>query len=645
MKKTTLILGLALLSSGLSFGQTAEERAQITKDYDLEKSEILIQDFKKLASLRNARVTEYIIQNNVERTYVDESGKHFMIFDVVNSEPIYKTTFNTQAGVMQGANELWNGGSLGINIEGQNMEIGIWDGGKVRSTHEALTGRVRDGQLLFSLSSHGTHVAGTMIASGPNVNATGIAPQASVVSYSFTDNNDEAEVATEAAAGMIVSNHSYGIPAENVAQNFLGKYVVDSRNWDLILNTYPNLVTVISAGNSRNAGANTFDFGYDLLVGNATSKNAMVVGASVAQTNYSGPASVPMSNFSSWGPTDDGRVKPDITTKGVNMLSTDSANDSSYVSRQGTSMSAPATAGGLTLLQQYYNSLNSQYMRGSTVKSLALHTVKEAGDNDGPDYEFGWGLLDTNAAALVIQDNGNASLIDERNLAQSATYSQTFTANTSSKLIVSIGWYDPAGVSQGDYNYQGQSPDPTLTPEDNPTASLINNLDLKVTDASGTVFYPWKLSPNNFTTAPAATNNSDNDVDNFEKVEINNPSGTYTVSVTHKGNLQGGNQDYSLIITGADPATFSNKEDQLDSFSIYPNPATDHFTVAFNNQLSGDKINVNVYDVLGQEVMSRSFDNNGLFEQRISTADLNSGIYLVRVGNGITASTRKLIVR
>ncbi|GAK89101.1 hypothetical protein JCM19297_3625 [Nonlabens ulvanivorans] len=311
--------------------------------------------------------------------------------------------------------------------------------------------------------------------------------------------------------------------------------------------------------------------------------------------------------------------------------------NSGYATISGTSMSAPAVSGGLILLQQYYNSLNSQYMKSATVKGLALHTVKEAGTFDGPDYQFGWGgLLDTEAAALAIQDNGNSSSIEELSLANSTTYTKsTFSVSGGNDLVISISWTD----------FRSLQPFPSsdTTTEDPTRPAITNDLDIVVTDASGNTYYPWSLDP--ATPAAAATNVASNDVDNFEKIEIDNASGSYTITVSHKGNLFFAPQAFSLIITGADPATFSNKEDQLDGFSIYPNPATDHFTVAFNNQLSGDKINVNVYDVLGQQVMSRSFDNNGLFEQRISTSELNSGIYLVRVGNGITASTRKLIVR
>lgn len=627
--KKIITLGLILCLSASVLAQTDEERAQITKNYDLEKLEQLRIQAAIDEEARIQRVQQASIENGwpLEKIINDEKA---YLYDVFDGHPAYRTVENRIAALMQQADALWNGGSLGINVEGQNMQVGIWDGGLVLPTHEALSGRILVGQQGIGTSGHGTHVGGTIISNGANNPvARGIAPQATLISYDFAD--DFTEMVPEATAGLLLSNHSYGVPASNGLISFLGKYSSEAFSWDNLIFNAPYYLPVLSAGNSRNDGVNNADGGYDLLTFNKVAKNVLTVGASVGTPNYTGPASVPMSSFSSWGPADDGRVKPDITTKGVNTFSTDNGSDASYVVRQGTSMSSPAVTGGLTLLQQYYNQLNNQFMLAATLKGLALHTVFEAGPHDGPDYQFGWGLLNTEAAAIAIRDNGDSSLIEERNLATSATYSTNLNISSSSRLVVSISWTDPAGI-------------PNNGPVDDPTPALRNDLDVQVTDSNGNVYYPWKLDPS----APTAagTNNSTNDVDNFEKIEIDNPSGNYTIQVSHKGSsLVTGSQNYSLVVTGADPATFStNGPDNLDNLALYPNPANDRFTVSFNNQLSGDTINVEVYDVLGQRVMMNSFDNTGVFEETIDASILNSGIYLVRVGNGATATTKKLII-
>lgn len=61
-------------------------------------------------------------------------------------------------------------------------------------------------------------------------------------------------------------------------------------------------------------------------------------------------------------------------------------------------------------------------MRAATVKGLALHTADEAGPDPGPDYMFGWGLMNTKRAAFQITDDQGQNSIDERVLADGDTY-------------------------------------------------------------------------------------------------------------------------------------------------------------------------------------------------------------------------------
>lgn len=642
MRIFKLTLLVFFTSASLLFSQTVEERDQIVSNYDLNNLQKLKEKLQQQYEERQARIDLWASQNKKDLIGIDDEGKTKWLYDIIDNKPIYRTTYNRNAGIMQGADALWNGGSLGLNIEGQGMFVSVWDGARVLTTHEALTGRVIAGEPPIANGNptddnHATHVAGTIIASGPNLNARGVAPQATAVYFNFT--NDQAEMIAEAALGRLVSNHSYGIPAQNVPVAFLGRYGPSAQSLDQIIFDAPFYLPVMSAGNSRNRNpaVNPGDSGYDILTGDKVAKNNLVVGATVENLNYTGPTSTVMSSFSSWGPADDGRIKPDISTKGVQTFSSLYTNgNSGYGFLSGTSMAAPAVSGGLLLLQQYYNSLNSVYMRSSTAKGLVLHTAREAGVFIGPDYQFGWGTLDTEAAAIAIRDNGSDVLIDELTLQNGATeVLSNITANNSGKLMVSLSWTDLPSPNP--------FPDTDATTTDVATPMLVNDLDVVVTNANGTSFFPWSLNP----AQPIfpATKTGTNNVDNYERVEIDNPSGAYTITVSHKGNLSNGLQNYSLIVTGADQQTFSTSgPDNLNNLALYPNPANDRFTVAFNNQLSGDTINVEVYDVLGQRVMMNSFDNTGVFEETIDASILNSGIYLVRVGNGVTATTKKLII-
>ena len=189
-----------------------------------------------------------------------------------------------------------------------------------------------------------------------------------------------------------------------------------------------------------------------------------------------------MSSFSSWGPTDDGRIKPDISAKGVNMYSCSGTSNASYMNMSGTSMSAPNVSGSLLLLQQHYNNLNGEYMLASTLRALALHTADEAGFAPGPDYRFGWGLLNTEHAAQVISENSNQSLITTETLDANDEYTYTFQADGTQDIVATIAWTDPAADLLPGGN------------EDLATPSLMNDLDLRISNDGGETFLPWVLN-------------------------------------------------------------------------------------------------------------------------------------------------------
>src|SRR5262249_44276467 len=147
--------------------------------------------------------------------------------------------------------------------------------------------------------------------------------------------------------------------------------------------------------------------GYDLLPPQQVCKNGLTVGAvSNIVGGFSGSNRIAMHTFSSWGPTDDGRIKPDVVAAGVNIFSCSATSTTSYFTDSGTSFAAPAVAGSLDLLVQRYSQLygTNPPMLSSTLRGLAIHTADDA-DGNGPDYKFGWGLVNTRKAALLVESN------------------------------------------------------------------------------------------------------------------------------------------------------------------------------------------------------------------------------------------------
>ncbi|MGB5981139.1 MAG: S8 family serine peptidase, partial [Nonlabens sp.] len=506
-------------------GSNRNELLAISKEYSADYSPL---ELKTIAREKN---WEYVISENHQFSQLVGITK--------DDRPIYYTTYNFGAGQTSRAHALNTGGSLNLDINGQNMRAGVWDGGSARSTHEIFTNRVQvmDGG---SINDHATHVVGTVIGDNTveNGNAQGMSYMASVDSYDWT--SDISEVSLAASNGLLLSNHSYGYNPAFLNLDQYGKYDEDSRAFDAIMYNAPYYQQVVAAGNTRDDGINTGKIGYDLITGMALAKNGITVAAVNGVSNYQNPSDVVMSSFSSWGPADDGRIKPDISAKGVNVFSSTSASDSSYSVYSGTSMASPSATGTLLLMQQYYNSLYGSYMKAATLKALMIHTADEAGSFPGPDYKFGWGLINAEAAAEVIEDKDVLSVMEENTLDNGGQFNRTYRASGTEPVMVTITWSDPAATPVGN----------NLV--DDATPMLVNDLDVVVIN-NGVTYHPWKLDVSSVS-SPATT--GDNTVDNVEKIEIPNATGSIQVIVTHKGNLVNLSQDYSIVVTGVSANDF-----------------------------------------------------------------------------------------
>ena len=491
--------------------------------------------------------------------------------------PIYLITNNTVSAASIRTTAVQPGGSTGLNLDGSGMVIGEWDGGLVRTTHEQFAGRVTQMDGATALSDHATHVCGTMIGDGTGeATALGMAQNAEVEAYDFF--NDDAEIAG-AAAGLLLSNHSYGRVTgwrfsggdwywygepsvdDDEDPNF-GRYGPGAANWDQIARNAPDYLIVKSAGNDRGDAPftnptphfiwggsgwvidSTYRLpdggldGYDCIPTEGNAKNILTAGAvDDIPAGHSSPSDVVASSFHGWGPTDDGRIKPDICANGIGLFSAGSAADDAYSSKSGTSMSAPSVTGSAVLLQQHHQALNAgASMTAATLKALILHTADEAGPAPGPDYMFGWGLMNTERAASVITaDQALDDHIIEATLGNGSTYSITVYQAPGKDLRATIVWTDPAGSSQ------------SYLALDDPTPRLVHDLDLRVSDGV-TTDLPYTLDPAN-PSDPATT--GDNVRDNVEQVlRPSGGCGPVTITVTHKGALTTASQDFSLILTG-----------------------------------------------------------------------------------------------
>lgn len=591
--------------------QTLAERSVYTSNLNKSQITALKAQFE---SERN-KLLQNISKYNFPLSYFDDKNRFNHLQGVTDAGiPIYYRTDNNGSGVTIKASRLYSGGGLGLNVQGQNMIAGVWDGGATRLDHDHFQNRVTQKDFSsMSLSSHATHVAGTVCQNKTTVPISrGIAFNSEVWASDWT--NDLAEVSDAAAEGLLVSNHSYGFSVLNGSNNltvplyFFGAYIQLTRNWDLLMNQFPNYLMITSAGNDRDSQAFiTNKGGYDLLSGMKTCKNNITVAAINNIQNYVDASSAVMSNFSNWGPTDDSRIKPDLAAKGVSVSSTTSTGSTSATTTMsGTSMAAPAVTGGLLLLQQHYKNVAGNYMLGATLKGLALHSTSEAGFNEGPDYEFGWGVLNCETAANIISTRTTSSRIQELTLNPGQTMTINITAITSTlnPLMASICWNDPAGAVAG-------------TTVDNPTPSLVNDLDLKVTKGAVN-FFPWKLTAAD---PAAAATKGINNVDPFEKVQVDNPVGNYSIVISHKGTLAAA-QKFSLILSGVSLVLSNDNFEESNTVSIYPNPTNGILNIEtdVNKSISA----VSVFDITGKEMQIKNVQN------QVDVSNLQSGVYFIK---------------
>jgi hypothetical protein len=564
--KAVVTASVYLLASVTIVGAQAPRRVT-----NLPRLQQLATDMSTRFQVERAAAVRWAREQNIPLRIEQSDGSVTELMYIRDGSPVYYTTNSANAADTVSTDELWPGGSSLLDLDGTGVLLHIWDAGAVRDTHQELAGRVTK-QDDATTANHSTHVGGIMIATGVEPAARGMANMADLDSYDWT--NDQAEMAAAAAAGAVVSNHSYataagwyqdsdsgdwywfGDIAISTTEDYMfGFYDSGTRDWDEIAFNAPFYLIVKGTANDRDdahSGAHFHRSGegpwvsstdthpadgpYDSIPPTGTAKNILTVGAvNDIIGGYVDPEGVLVTSFSGWGPTDDGRIKPDIMANGTSVYSCSHWSDTSYYNSTGTSMSTPNVSGSIGLLVEHYRATHAAAdMRSATVKALVVHSADEAGAADGPDYSAGWGLFNAQSAAeLISADQISPSIIQELSISQGGVIERDYPSFGSGPLKVTIAWTDPPGTP----------PPAALDPT---TPTLVNDLDLRVIGPQGaTTYEPWILDPAN--PADAATT-GDNTGDNVEVIAVDTPApGVYTIQVSHKGTLQGGSQDFSLV--------------------------------------------------------------------------------------------------
>lgn len=459
-----------------------------------------------------------------------------------------------------------------FSLDGNGVRLFVFDGDAVRATHSTFDPgagsrvTVIDGTLP---ADHATHVAGTAAGDGNGGRARGVAPGASLISASyeqvggsmpFWDNAGDIEVDFALARNLHDADLTTASLGSNTARDGFpcsreGDYGVSASLIDGIVrgdngSVGSAVLTVWAAGNERIGGAvihGRCGANYATMSPPACAKNPIHIGG----VNSDGGA---MTTFSSWGPCDDGRLKPLLVSPACEVgrgsgeafvFSSLNGSDNAFGGSGwcGTSMAAPGVAGIATLFVEDWRAAGhggaDDRPLPALVRAMLIHTAVDLGQ-EGPDFIHGYGLADATALISLLRAGSSLGSLPPPGAATSAWGTDTIdqgevdTFNLevpagSATLRASLAWDDaPAAAFAAD--------------------AAVNDLDLELASPSGSLHRPWVLDAGT-PTAPATT--GINSIDNQEQVVVEAPAaGTWTVRVRGTA-VPEGPQTYGLVYEAA----------------------------------------------------------------------------------------------
>ncbi|MGA1849131.1 MAG: S8 family serine peptidase, partial [Thermoplasmatota archaeon] len=517
-------------------------------------------------------------------------------------EPWYEYELhNNVSKYITGTQMAWD--DLGLTGKGQIVAIadtGIdtgtdnhsVDGDMIADLDNRITTSTWAGPSSSDTHSHGTHVAGSVAGNGSNSGGEiqGMAPEAEIFFQSIANQNAGNRLEVPSNLSLLFQEaYDFGarIHTNSWGSSVYGAYTSSSWDVDWFLHNNPEMIILFSAGNSgmdyyKPWGTYNPDgkIDVDSIGSPATAKNAITVGASENYRLEGGYSGYPwgigswlwkysldpiksdltsddptgMAAFSSRGPTDDGRLKPDVVAPGTNILSVRStqttatgwgafAHNSNYLFMGGTSMSTPLTAGMVALIRDFYNgTLGLDKPSGALMKATLINgatdltpgqygtsnaTIQEI--NRRPDNDQGWGRV--NITESISPREGNLAFQDVKGGLQTGQSFETYlrVLSGAKELRMTLVWPDSPGDMAA-------------------AIKLVNDLDLIVQAPNGTIYHGNDLiHPYNDTT---------DRINPVEGISVSDPFvGLWKITVNGT-NIPLGPQDFALVASG-DISNFS----------------------------------------------------------------------------------------